>query len=89
MEAQTAIPVEARANYVQLRMMREPVAFFMLIDEGASSSMELVGDVVDEHGKETKPSERLRRDKIKDAVRAIPLKRKDGSVDLIPVRPVK
>lgn len=88
MEAQTAIAVKAGRNYVQLRVKREPDPFFLRIDEGQSSPVELVGDVVTQDGTVAKPNERIERNRIAKVTRAILAENEAGSPSLIPVKPI-
>lgn len=84
-------------NYLQVQMKRDRTPFFLELadgtDAGALTEREsrefLVGKVVDEHGRELKPRERLRRDKIKAVTRAVELEdaNRDGIV-LLPVKPI-
>lgn len=74
------------AEYVQLRVKREPEPFFLRLDPATTDNDFIAGAVVDDKGKVLKPSESIPRKQVVKISRAI---LDDDFPLLIPVKPIE
>lgn len=76
------------AEYVEVKLKREPDPFLFEIDELRSDGEYLVGNAMDQRGHILKENDRILRDRIHKIGRAVRAETMGGGIIIVPVKPI-